>query len=73
MVIKRVDETTDGSVLRWFGRVERMENDRVAKKVYVGGSVGSRLVDRPRKRWIDSMNDCLKKRSEWETSKEDSE
>ena len=25
--------------------------------------VGSRLVGRPRKRWIDSVNDCLKKRS----------
>ena len=24
--------------------------------------VGSRLVGRPRKRWIDSVNDCLKKR-----------
>ena len=30
-----------------------MENDRIVKRVYMGG----RLVDRPRKRWIDSVND----------------
>ena len=27
-------------------------------------SVGSSLVGRPRKRWIDSVNDCLKKRGQ---------
>ena len=35
-VTKGVDEKIDESVLRWFGHVERMENDRVAKRVYVG-------------------------------------
>ena len=39
-----------------------MGNDRIAKRVYVGESVGSRLVSRPRERWIDSKSDCLKKR-----------
>ena len=41
-----------------------MENDRIAKRVHVGVGVGSRLVGRPRKRWIDSVNDCLKKKFE---------
>ena len=45
-----------------FGHIERVENDRIAKRVYVGECVGSRLVGCPRKRWIDSVNDCLKKR-----------
>ena len=40
----------DVGVLRWFGHVERMDNDRFAKKVYVGECVGSRSVGRPRKR-----------------------
>ena len=31
-----VDEKIDEGVLRWFGHVERMENDRIAKRVYVG-------------------------------------
>ena len=41
----------------------RTGNDRIAKRVYVGECVGSRLVGRSRKRWIDSMKKCLKTRS----------
>ena len=26
----------DEAFLRWFGHVERMENDRIANRVYVG-------------------------------------
>ena len=29
----------DENVVRWFGHIERMENDRIAKRVYVGESV----------------------------------
>ena len=50
-------------VFQRFRHVERMENDKIAKKVYVGEWVGSRSVDRSQKRWIDTMKDCLKKRS----------
>ena len=35
-VAKVVDERFDESVLHWFGHTERMENDRIAKRVYVG-------------------------------------
>ena len=55
---KGVDEKIDEGVLRWFDRsMERIENDRVAKRVNVGEFVG-----RPRKRRIDAVKDCLKKR-----------
>ena len=43
-------------------RVERMERDRLAKRVYVGESACSRSVGRSRKRWIDIAKECLKKR-----------
>ena len=33
---KSEDEKIDEGVLRWFGNVERMVNDRIAKRVYVG-------------------------------------
>ena len=33
---KGVDENSDERVHRWFGHMERMENDRIAKRVYVG-------------------------------------
>ena len=47
---KGLDERIDEGVLRWFSHVERMEMDRIAKRVYVGECAGSRLVSRPRKR-----------------------
>ena len=49
-------------MLQWFGQLERMERDRIAKRVYVGECAGSRSVGRPQKRWIDSVKECLKKR-----------
>ena len=30
---KTIDERIDEGVLRWFGHVERMEKDRIAKRV----------------------------------------
>ena len=39
-----------------------MENDRIAKRVYVGKCIGNRSVGRPRKMWIDPAKECLKKR-----------
>ena len=35
-VTKRVDERIDEGILRWFGHVEGMENDRIVKRVSVG-------------------------------------
>ena len=52
-----VDERIDEGVLWSSGHVERMEIDRIAKRVYVGECAGSRPVGRPRKRWIDTMKD----------------
>ena len=44
---KAVDENIDEGVLRWFGHVERIENGRIVKRVYVGDCASSRsLVDR---------------------------
>ena len=56
-VTKCVDEKINEGVIRWFGHVERMENDRISKMVYVGEYAGSRSVGRPRKRWIDTIKD----------------
>ena len=59
---KGVDERIDEGVLRWFVYVERMKNDRIAKRVYVGECGGSCSVGRLQKRWIDTVKKCLKKR-----------
>ena len=39
-----------------------MRKDRIAKRVYVGESIGSLLVGRSQRRWLDSVNDFLKER-----------
>ena len=40
-VMKGIDEKIDEGVLLWFSHVERMENDRIAKRVYVGECASS--------------------------------
>ena len=52
---KGLDERIDEGMLWWFSHVERMEKDRVAKRVFVGGCAGSCSVGRPQKRWIDTV------------------
>ena len=43
IVTQWVDERTDESVLRWFGQIERIGDDWIAKRVYVGDCVSSHL------------------------------
>ena len=51
--------------------MERRENVRITKRVYVGVCADSRSVGRPLKRWINTVKDCLKrglmsgKQGEW--------
>ena len=59
-VTKGVDEKIDKGVLRWFGHMERMENDRISKRVYVGEFPSSCSMGRQRKKWIDTVKNCLK-------------
>ena len=61
-VTKGAGERIDESILQWFSHVERMENDRIAKRVYVGESAGSHSVGRPLKKWNDTVKDFLRKR-----------
>ena len=61
-VRKGLDERIDEGTLRWFCHVKRVERDRVAKRVYVREWAGNCSVGRPRKRWIDTMKEYLRKR-----------
>ena len=61
-VTKGLYERIDEGVLQWFGHVERMERDRIAMRVYVGECAGTRSMGKPRKRWIDTVKECLKRR-----------
>ena len=59
---KGLVEKINECMLQWFGHVEKMERDRITKRVSVGECAGSRSVDGPWKRWIDTAKECLKKR-----------
>ena len=61
-VRKGVDEIIDENVLRWYGHVERMDDERIVRKVFKSECVGVRAIGRPRKRWIDSARECMNKR-----------
>ena len=54
---KRVSKRIDEGFLRGlFDHVARMENDRIAKRVYVGQCAGNGSVGRPWKRGIDGLD-----------------
>ena len=59
---RELDERIDECMLWWFGHVEMMEKDKIAKRVYVGECSGSHSVGRPRKRCIDTVKEYLRKR-----------
>ena len=50
------------SLLRWFGHMERMNEERLTKKVYVGRIDGCRGRGRPRKVWMDQISEIA---NEW--------
>ena len=60
--VVRSDERDERKDLWWFGHVERMENDKIAKRVHVGDCAGSRSDGRPRNRWNETAKACLKKK-----------
>ncbi len=41
------------STLRWFGHIERMENEEFLKKVYFSSAEGTNMRGRPLGRWED--------------------
>jgi hypothetical protein len=43
-----------------FGTVARMEENRMVKRVFEGNSGGRRKTDRPRKRWLDDIEEDLR-------------
>jgi hypothetical protein len=41
--------------MRWAGRVARMGEKKNAYRLLVGKPVGKRLLERPRRRWVDNI------------------
>lgn len=49
------------SRLRWLGHVQRMDENRIPKKLFNGHPDGTRRPGRPRGRWKDAVESDLKK------------
>ena len=49
----------DQRVLRWFGHVERIYEDRMARRVLMAEVSGGRVRGRPRLGWMDGVNLAL--------------
>ncbi len=48
--------------LRWFGHIERMENEEFVKKVYGNSVEGSSRRGRPLSRWEDRVKEYVSER-----------
>ncbi|KAG7310614.1 hypothetical protein JYU34_003406 [Plutella xylostella] len=59
--------------LRWLGHLERMGEDRSAKRAYQGQPSGKRPVGRPRYRWRDVVLADLRElqASDWQDTAQD--
>ena len=60
---KGIDEGIEEGVFKWFDYGER---DKIVKRVYIGEYACSRLVDRPQKRWTDTV----KRKEVWMSGKQ---
>ncbi len=58
-VVKELAEQAEQRVLQWFGHVERMEENRLVKKVTRSDVRGVRPRGRPRMGWLDSVKSAL--------------
>ena len=52
-------ERIERNVLKWFGHVERMREERLVKRVYQANVEGNRGRGRPQRRWRDEVKDLL--------------
>ncbi len=57
-----VVEWVKRSTLRWFGHIERMENEEFVKKVYWSSVEGRNRRGRPLGRWEDKVNEYVSER-----------
>ncbi|WP_435325978.1 hypothetical protein, partial [Klebsiella pneumoniae] len=58
-VLQEMSARAEQRVLQWFGHVERMDEERLVKKIAESEARGVRLRGRPRMGWMDSVKRAL--------------
>ena len=56
---RELESRADQRVLRWFGRVERIDEYRMARRVLMAEVSGGRVRGRPMLGWIDGVKVAL--------------
>ena len=54
-----LQKIVERNVLKWFGRVERMGEERLIKRVYQANVDGNGGRRRPQRKWRDEVKDLL--------------
>ena len=49
-------------ILKWYGHLIRMEDERLVKKVFESSVAGRRKRGKPKQRWLDGVEGLLKRR-----------
>ena len=52
-------ERCEQGILRWFGHLVRMDNERLVRRVYDSNVAGRRGRGRPKDKWIDGVEGVL--------------
>ena len=47
--------------MKWLGHLTRMDNKRITKRIHKWKPKGKRAIGRPRKRWMDNLNEDMKR------------
>ena len=62
--ITSILDIVERNKLRWYGHVQRMEEDRLPKIMLEWTPQGRRPVGRPRRRWMEGIREALVRREE---------
>jgi len=52
---RKYSKMDKGQRISWLGRLERMEEDRMPKKIFTQRLEGTRIRGKPRKRWKEKV------------------
>ena len=61
-VSRSFSERAEQSQLKWYGHLERMDEERLVKGIYRSEVEGRRARGRPRRRWKDGIREALSNR-----------